>query len=128
CLSRYRDPSALPSFPTRRSSDLTVQFGGVVTAPIVGNIIEESLSLRNIEKRKGALRKEYTWPDVPKVEVPNLIGEKKAHILKRQEQLKIDLHGNGTYIIDQSQDPGVKVESGSTLKVYLSRSYDRENN
>ena len=106
----------------------TVQFGGVVTAPIVGNIIEESLSLRNIEKRKGALPKEYTWPDVPKVEVPNLIGEKKADILKRQEDFKIDLHGNGTYIIDQSPDPGVEVESGSTLKVYLSRFYDRENN
>src|SRR5690625_7701109 len=52
----------------------TIQFGGVVAAPIVGRIIEDSLRNLNVPMRKEGLDKEYVWPEEPKVEVPNVIG------------------------------------------------------
>src|SRR5690625_3319595 len=52
----------------------TVQFGGVVAAPIVGTIIHDSLSSLNVPKRDTGLEKKYVWPENPPVEVPNVTG------------------------------------------------------
>ncbi|WP_284140903.1 MULTISPECIES: stage V sporulation protein D [unclassified Virgibacillus] len=98
----------------------TVQFGGVVTAPIVGTIIGDSLNALGVKRRKDGLEKEYKWPEQPKVEVPSLVGLKKKEIVEFQTNLAIETSGKGDYIIDQSPKPGVKVEQGSKIRIYLS--------
>src|SRR5699024_4403256 len=55
----------------------TLQFGGVVAAPIVGTIIGDSLRAMGVEPREDGLEKEVYWPEQPKVEVPDLICLKK---------------------------------------------------
>ncbi len=98
----------------------TIQFGGVVAAPIVGNIIQDSLQMMNVPIRKSGLDKEYTWPEEPKVEVPDLVGLTKDDILQDLSNFSIDVHGHGDYVKDQSPEAGVKVDDGSTIRVYLS--------
>ncbi|MBR7795334.1 MULTISPECIES: stage V sporulation protein D [Virgibacillus] len=98
----------------------TVQFGGVVAAPIVGTIIGDSLRAMEVEPRKGGLDKEYQWPEEPKVEVPDLVGLNKEELTEYMTNLSIETSGKGDYIIDQAPSPGTKVEQGSKIRIYLS--------
>ncbi|MCC2249608.1 stage V sporulation protein D [Virgibacillus sp. AGTR] len=98
----------------------TVQFGGVVAAPIVGTIIGDSLRAMEVEPRKGGLDKEYQWPEEPKVEVPDLVGLDKEELTEYMTNLSIETSGKGDYIIDQAPSPGTKVEQGSKIRIYLS--------
>lgn len=97
----------------------TVQFGGVVTAPIVGTIIGDSLRALGVEPRTDEMDKEYIWPEQPKINVPDLIGLKKSDLAEYMVDLSIEASGEGTYIIDQSPAPGTKLEQGSTIRIYL---------
>lgn len=96
-----------------------VQFGGVVTAPIVGTIIGDSLRALGIEPRADEMDKEYLWPEQPKVNVPDLIGLKKSELAEYMIDLSIESSGEGTYIIDQSPAPGTKLKQGSKIRIYL---------
>lgn len=106
----------------------TIQFGGVVAAPIVGRILEDSLRNLNVPLRKEGLDKEYQWPEQPKISVPDLIGKTKEDLLNDYSNFVIESHGNGNVIIDQSPEAGMKVEEGATIRVYLSQENDTENN
>ncbi|WP_047984558.1 stage V sporulation protein D [Ornithinibacillus californiensis] len=96
------------------------QFGGTVAAPIVGNIIEDSLTVMGVEPRKDGLDKEYLWPEQPKVAVPDLIGIERKKLVQMMTDLSIESSGTGDYIIDQDPVAGTKVEPGSTIRIYLS--------
>jgi stage V sporulation protein D (sporulation-specific penicillin-binding protein) len=100
----------------------TVQFGGVVAAPVVGNIMEESLSALGVEKRKGQIEKELQWPDVPLVEVPDLKGMSRKELVQQLITLKLDISGEGDVVVEQAPKPGTKVKEGSTIRVYMSGS------
>lgn len=97
----------------------TVQFGGVVAAPIVGTIIHDSLHALDIEKREDGLEKEHVWPEQPDVRVPDLIGLEKNELSEYMIDLQIETSGSGKYIFDQEPRPGETVEQGSTVRVYL---------
>lgn len=97
----------------------TVQFGGTVAAPIVGNIIEDSMRVLKVTPRKNQIEKETTWLDTPIVEVPNLIGLERKEIANQFFNLKIDMNGEGNKIIKQEPQPGTKVKEGSTIRIFL---------
>ncbi len=105
----------------------TVQFGGVVAAPIVGTIMEDSLRTMGVEERENGLPKEYTWPDVPKVEVPDLIGLTTKELQSYLANLDIEAKGEGEYIIEQSPQAGKLVDQGSTIRIFLSDEDDVKN-
>lgn len=96
-----------------------IQFGGQVAAPIVGNIIEDSMRVLGVEQRKNQLEKKVTWLDTPMIEVPNLIGLEKNKIVNQLFNLKLDISGEGEKIVKQAPEPGTKVEEGSTIRIYL---------
>lgn len=98
----------------------TVQFGGVVAAPIVGTIIGDSLRAMGVEPSKEGPDKDYVWPEQPKVEVPDLTGLKTKELTEYQTTLSIESSGSGDYIIDQAPSPGTKLEQGETVRIYLS--------
>ncbi|WP_153462500.1 MULTISPECIES: stage V sporulation protein D [Sediminibacillus] len=105
----------------------TVQFGGVVAAPIVGRVIGDSLRALGVEKRTDGLEKEYQWPDQPLVEVPDLIGLTKSELMEYMVNLSIETNGKGEYIIDQAPEPGTKLEQGKEVRIYLSEKKPDEN-
>lgn len=105
-----------------------VQFGGVVAAPIVKAILEDSLRNLDVPLRKGGYNKKYQWPEQPKKNVPNLIGLEKEEIMNDLSNFSIETYGKGDYIIDQSPKPGAKMEQGATIRIYLSSKNNRANN
>ncbi|MBU9712417.1 stage V sporulation protein D [Evansella tamaricis] len=104
----------------------TIQFGGVVAAPIVGNIMEDSLRALGVEKRDGQIEKELQWNDEPLVETPDLLGLSIKEINQAYYELQLDLSGDGKEVVVQSPEPGVKVKTGSTIRVYMGDKEDEE--
>ena len=96
-----------------------VQFGGQVAAPIVKDMIEDSLRVLDVEPRKEQLEKEWMWPDVPLVEVPNLIGMEKDKLREQLFTFQIEAYGEGDIIIRQAPEPGARIQEGGTIRIYL---------
>jgi stage V sporulation protein D (sporulation-specific penicillin-binding protein) len=97
----------------------TVQFGGQVAAPIAGNIIGDSLRAMGVKPRKNQIEKEYAYPQTPMMKVPKLVGLDKSDIANEYYNLKLDVSGDGDTVVRQAPEAGVKVEEGSTVRVYM---------
>ncbi|WP_394232615.1 stage V sporulation protein D [Niallia oryzisoli] len=100
----------------------TVQFGGTVAAPIVGNVISDSLRVMGVEPRKEQIEKELSWMDTPMIEVPDLVGISKTEIRELMLNLKIDASGDGETVVKQTPEAGVKLKEGSTIRLYFGNS------
>ncbi|MFT8323580.1 MAG: stage V sporulation protein D [Bacillus sp. (in: firmicutes)] len=96
----------------------TVQFGGVVAAPIVGKIMGDSLRAMGVKEQKGQLEKKYKYPDTPLIKVPDFVGIDKKEISEIFLNLKVESSGSGDTVIKQSPKPGSKVKEGSTIRLY----------
>ncbi|WNS77076.1 stage V sporulation protein D [Bacillus sp. DTU_2020_1000418_1_SI_GHA_SEK_038] len=99
----------------------TVQFGGVVAAPIVGDIMEDSLRAMGVKPREKQIEKKLTWPDVPMIEVPDLVGITKKELGELYINLKIDASGEGDKVVKQTPEPGIKLKEGSTIRLYFDK-------
>ncbi|WP_078547307.1 stage V sporulation protein D [Litchfieldia alkalitelluris] len=97
----------------------TVQFGGVVAAPIVGSIMEDSLQALGVEKRKDQIEKKTTWSDPKLITVPDVTGLSKSELQQQLIDLKLEITGEGDIVIDQAPNPGEKIEQGTTLRILL---------
>ncbi|MGN7310320.1 stage V sporulation protein D [Alkalicoccobacillus gibsonii] len=97
----------------------TLQFGGIVAAPIVGNIIGDSLAAMGVEKRTEQIEKKVSWNDEPIMEVPDLVGRTKREIHEGYMDLKLDASGEGEVVVTQAPLPGSKVAAGSTVRIYM---------
>ncbi|MGG1688364.1 stage V sporulation protein D [Pseudalkalibacillus sp. NRS-1564] len=97
----------------------TLQFGGIVAAPIVGNIIQDSLTVMGVEKREDQIEKEKTWQDEEMIEMPDLVGLSTEDIHKAMYNLKIDSSGEGDIVVAQAPEPGVKLPAGSEIRLYM---------
>lgn len=98
----------------------TVLFGGQVAAPIAGTIIGDSLRAMGVKPRKNQMEKEITpYLDTPMVTVPDLKGLTKKGLMERLDNLKLDVSGTGETVIKQDPMPGVKVEEGSTIRIFM---------
>ncbi|OEH93946.1 stage V sporulation protein D [Bacillus solimangrovi] len=97
----------------------TVQFGGTVAAPIVGQIMEDSLRALKIPPRNGQIEKERAWNDAELVEVPNFVSLTREEAQSYLLNLKVQGSGKGDIIIDQAPKAGVKLEAGSTIRLYF---------
>lgn len=72
-----------------------------------------------VEPRKDGLEKEYAWPEEPLVAVPEITGMDKEDLSRMLMNLEVEVSGEGTKVITQAPEPGVKVPTGSTVRVYL---------
>jgi len=97
----------------------TVQFGGVVAAPIVGNIMEDSLLELGVKPREGGLEKEKAWNDPIMVEIPDFVGMDINELKTQLITLNIDVSGKGNKVLKQSPEAGIKVKEGATIRIYL---------
>ncbi|WP_437342336.1 stage V sporulation protein D [Jeotgalibacillus marinus] len=97
----------------------TVQFGGVVAAPIVGNILEDGLGVLGVEPRETQVEKEYRWPDPITYTVPDFIGMTTKELKEVLLPLELDIQGTGDIVIEQSPGPKVTVNEGSTIRIMM---------
>ncbi|KAA0966604.1 stage V sporulation protein D [Sporosarcina sp. ANT_H38] len=96
----------------------SVQFGGVIAAPIVGRIIEEIAPLAGITNREGQIEKEYRWGDPLSHRVPDLTGMKKAKITSQLYTYRIEWHGSGDQVKYQLPVADTLIEIDDVIHVY----------
>ncbi|MBE1443223.1 stage V sporulation protein D [Paenibacillus sp. OAS669] len=98
-----------------------VQFGGLIAAPLVKNIMEDALHYMNVSPRKDQLNRKYVYGDTKTVEVPSLIGMSITDIYEdMNSDFLLAKSGTGSYVVNQVPKAGAKVEQGSTIRIYLS--------
>ncbi|ASA23560.1 stage V sporulation protein D [Paenibacillus donghaensis] len=97
-----------------------IQFGGVVAAPIVQNILEDSLHYMKVPERADQLPRTYKYGETPIVTVPDLKG---ATVQDIYEDLNMNFSlvrsGSGNTVINQAPKAGARVEQGSTIRIYM---------
>ncbi|MUG45010.1 stage V sporulation protein D [Paenibacillus woosongensis] len=97
-----------------------IQFGGVVAAPIVRNILTDALEYMEVPPRKDQMTKKYKYGETKIVTVPDLIGHSVQEIY---EDLNLNFSlaksGVGNIVINQAPKPGTRVESGSIIRIYM---------
>ncbi len=98
-----------------------LQFGGLIAAPVVQNIMEDSLRYLGIEPRKDQIEKKYVYGlDTPMAEVPDLVGRTTREIYERfNMDFSLAKYGSGNYVIMQEPKAGTKLPRGSTIQIYL---------
>lgn len=97
-----------------------IQFGGVVAAPIVRNIMEDALQILNVPKRDSQIARLYKYGETPIVTVPNLVGKTVSDIYEDMNMnFNLTSAGSGQTVIKQAPAAGERVERGSTIRIYL---------
>jgi len=96
-----------------------VQYGGVVSAPIARSILNDSISILNIEKRENDSEKKYNYNDKKYYTVENVVGKtpKDASIILSKFNVKYS--GSGNFVIDQSPSAGTKLKEDSIVRIML---------
>ncbi|ELK40817.1 stage V sporulation protein D [Brevibacillus agri BAB-2500] len=96
-------------------------FGGLIAAPSVKSIIESSLQYMNVPKRKDGIAKEINKAlgEREPIEVPNMVGQTMKDVVQTYETLPLVVSGKGTYVIQQSPAPGVKIDQGGKIRIHL---------
>ncbi|MFD0682613.1 MULTISPECIES: stage V sporulation protein D [unclassified Paenibacillus] len=98
-----------------------LQFGGLIAAPLVKNIMEDALRYMKVPQRKDQLNRKYVYGDTPLVEVPSLIGMSVTEIYEDlNSNFVLAKSGVGKYVVNQVPKAGTRIDQGSTIRVYLS--------
>ncbi|WP_274651859.1 stage V sporulation protein D [Paenibacillus humicola] len=106
-----------------------IQFGGVVAAPIVHNILADALPYMGVQPRQNQIERQYKYGDLaPKiVTVPNLVGKTVSDIYEDMNMtLNLSSAGSGDTVIRQAPAAGTRVEQGSTVRIYLAKDPDED--
>ncbi len=98
----------------------TIQYGGVVAAPIAKEIYEQILPYLEVKQDNlNALEKEYRYYiDEQYYTVQYYIGLMKEAIPKEYNYTILTI-GDGSKVIDQTPSSGSKVKQGGVVILYL---------
>ena len=96
----------------------TIQYGGVVAAPIARNILKEALPYLGVTPRREQIEKEYTWLDTRLIEVPDYTGQTRREI-NPYTTYTFEFLGSGTTVTHQQPKPGTKMSETGTIRLYL---------
>jgi stage V sporulation protein D (sporulation-specific penicillin-binding protein) len=97
----------------------TLQFGSVIAAPIVGQIIEDAAPLLQIKKQENQLERKYVWGDELTERVPNFVGLSKDEIISSLYPYKIEWHGTGNNVIRQMPQMNSVIHQTDVVHLYL---------
>ncbi|MDQ0088410.1 stage V sporulation protein D (sporulation-specific penicillin-binding protein) [Paenibacillus anaericanus] len=104
-----------------------IQFGGVVAAPIVRNILADALEYMKVPARKDQVVKKYKYGETPIVTVPSLVGQSAQEIYEDMNMnFNLAKSGVGTVVINQAPKAGARVEKGSTIRIYMGSESEAE--
>lgn len=96
----------------------TIQYGGVVAAPIARSILAEALPYIGVEKREEQIEKKYLWTDAKYVTIPDFVGKEPKDI-ESSYLYNIEYHGEGTKVISQQPEAFSRTIEGGTVRLYL---------
>ncbi len=96
-------------------------FGGTISAPIVGQIMNDGLTAMGVSPRKEQIDKKIKYPDKPLLKLPDFVGLSKKELQEQLINLTIDASGEGDIVVSQSPEAGTKVKEGSKIRLYFGK-------
>ncbi|RED65774.1 stage V sporulation protein D [Cohnella lupini] len=100
-----------------------IQFGGVVAAPIVRNIMADALPHLGVKPRTEQVEKEFKFGEPRIVTVPNLVGKTVSDLYEdMNSNFQLATSGTGNTVIRQAPSAGARVDQGSVIRIYLGAS------
>lgn len=100
-----------------------IQFGGVVAAPIVHNIMADALPYLGVKPRTVQVEKEYKYGEQRIVTVPNLVGKTVSDLYEdMNSNFQLATSGSGKTVVRQAPAAGARVDQGSVIRIYLGAS------
>ncbi len=102
-------------------------FGGTIAAPVVGNVLADSLAYLGVQPSVTGLSKKYRYGiDPAMTTVPSLdnrsLNNAKRTLLESGTILRIQVVGAGNYVVAQAPKAGVKIPQGGVVRLYLGNS------
>ncbi|MCY0874843.1 MAG: penicillin-binding transpeptidase domain-containing protein [Firmicutes bacterium] len=99
-------------------------FGGVIAAPVIGNVLADSLQYMGVQPQVTGIAKKYRYGiDPVMTTVPSLAGKSyrdaARSIIEGGSILRLSVVGDGPYVIGQAPAAGVKLPQGSMVRLYL---------
>lgn len=95
-----------------------IQYGGTVAAPIVKEILAESLTILKVEKQTGGIERDARWwVDKFLYVVDDYVG-KKTKTITFHPHYKFKIYGDGDTIIAQSPEAGEKIVQDGYVILY----------
>ena len=118
-MAPMNDPEILCYLAIDKPNNCT-QYGGVVAAPLVKEILEQSLSYLGIKRDyKNQIEKNLRWfLDTPTYKVDNYIGMSRKNI-KNSQFYNYVFYGEGDKVIFQSPNEGEKIKEGDSIMLYM---------
>ena len=95
------------------------QYGGVVAAPVVKNIMLDAIDALDIKEQKTNTEKKYEWYDKKYYTVPKVVGMDLKEARKILDKFEIKIEGNGNTIIEQSPKEDTRLQEGNIIRLYL---------
>ena len=95
------------------------QYGGTIAAPIVRNILKDSIDILNIKKPSGASEKNYNFNEKKYVTVPNVVGKTLKEAITELKPFKVEYSGAGNSVIYQTPKSGERIYEGEVVKLML---------
>lgn len=96
----------------------TIQYGGVVAAPIARSILAEALPYIGVETREEQIEKKYLWTDTKYITIPDFIGKERKEI-ESSYLYNIEFYGEGSKVISQQPEAYSRTIEGGTVRLYL---------
>lgn len=90
-------------------------YGGVIAAPVVKNILEETLQYLGVEPKYSDDEKQYAENEIPDVSGRTI---DEAEKLLKESGFSIRVKGNGKNVTDQLPKAHVRLAKGGTVVVY----------
>ena len=112
------DPEVIVYIAIDNAKGVT-QYGGTIAAPIAKQVLTDAISALGIEKREGAMEKEYNYNDKKYVEIPNVEGMNVKDAVASLKSFKVEFSGSGNTVSYQSPSAGERVLEGETVKLLL---------
>jgi len=90
-------------------------FGGVIAAPVVGNIMNDVLQYLGVERTLSSEELQNT-----DISVPEVIEKSKDEAISKlsQDGFKTSVVGDGTTVVKQVPKAGTRLQKGATVIVY----------
>ena len=96
----------------------TIQYGGVVVAPMVKEVLMDALTIKNIPPQTGGIAKsKLYWYDLSNVIVNNHIGT-YVKDLPKYGKYNFKIIGNGEKVLEQIPEPGEEIIEGGYVLIY----------
>ena len=96
----------------------TIQYGGVVAAPIARSILAEALPYIGVKPSEEQIEKKYLWTDTKYVAIPDFVGKEPKDI-EPSALYKIEYYGEGSKVISQQPEAYSRTIEGGTVRLYL---------